>query len=236
VDPARLTTASKQHFISIVIKLSYYQHKISSSEKTQVQWEQEISGITSYFVLNGDRSRILSSTLPPPIHFFPAMARPRNNSPASTDTDSTKSANKERVRFIFEPDRHSPNGITFSWLIHSTYGGKEKAATATRAFWLPFAYRDNGNYAEAELKELAQQSIWRLEEQIQHLQEAFGLEATGRAAIAKTLSPSTFPVVTAPPPATGVETAPMPSAVESPTSSAFRNQDGTLLDEFSDAV
>jgi hypothetical protein len=164
------------------------------------------------------------------------MARPRNNSPASTDPDSAKSANKERVRFVFEPDRHSPNGITFSWLIHSTYGGKEKAATATRAFWLPFAYRDNGNYAAAELKELAQQSIWRLEEQIQHLQEAFGLDATGRSAIAKPLLPSTFPAVTASPPATGVEATPMPSAVESPVSSALRSQDGTLLDEFNDAV
>jgi hypothetical protein len=164
------------------------------------------------------------------------MARPRNNSPASTETETTKSANKERVRFIFEPDRHSPNGITFSWLIHSTYGGKEKAATATRAFWLPFAYRDNGNYAEAELKELAQQSIWRLEEQIQHLQEAFGMEAAGRSAISKTLPPSTFPAVTTPPPATSVEATPMPSAAESPASSALRSQDGTLLDEFSDAV
>jgi hypothetical protein len=83
---------------------------------------------------------------------------------------------------------------------------------------------------------LAQQSIWRLEEQIQHLQEAFGLDATGRSAIAKTLPQSTFPTVTAPPPATGAEATPMPTAVESPTSSAFRNQDGTLLDEFSDAV
>jgi hypothetical protein len=165
------------------------------------------------------------------------MPRPRNNSPASTDTDSAKSANKERVRFIFEPDRHSPNGITFSWLIHNTYGGKEKAATATRAFWLPFAYRDNGNYAEAELKELAQQSIWRLEEQIQHLQEAFGLDATGRSAISKTLPPSTFPAVTvSTPPAIGVETAPLLSAVESPASSILRSQDGTLLDEFRDAV
>jgi hypothetical protein len=164
------------------------------------------------------------------------MPRPHNNSPASTDPDSAKSANKERVRFIFEPDRHSPNGITFSWLIHNTYGGKEKAATATRAFWLPFAYRDNGNYAEVELKELAQQSIWRLEEQIQHLQEAFGLDAVGRSAIGKPLPPSTFPGVTAPPPATGVEATPIPSAIESPASSALRSQDGALLDEFSDAV
>jgi hypothetical protein len=83
--------------------------------------------------------------------------------------------NKPRVRFIFEPDRTSPNGITYSWLIHGTYNGKEKAATATRAFWLPFAYEATGEYSEDELKELAQQSIWQMEAQIQHLREKFGL-------------------------------------------------------------
>ena len=62
------------------------------------------------------------------------------------------------MRFIFEPDRTSPNGITYSWLIHGTYNGKEKAATATRAFWLPFAYEATGEYSEDQLKELAQQS------------------------------------------------------------------------------
>ncbi|MEO0374086.1 MAG: hypothetical protein AAF329_05545, partial [Cyanobacteria bacterium P01_A01_bin.17] len=66
----------------------------------------------------------------------------------------------------------------YAWLIHKTYKGKEKAATAARAFWLPFAYRDSGDHSETELKELAQQSIWRMEEQIQHLRESFGLEST----------------------------------------------------------
>jgi primosomal replication protein N len=79
------------------------------------------------------------------------------------------------VRFIFEPDRTSPNGITYSWLIHDAYSGKEKAATATRAFWLPFPYRHSGNYSEAELRDLAQQSIWQMEAQIQHLHEEFDL-------------------------------------------------------------
>jgi hypothetical protein len=104
--------------------------------------------------------------------------RPRSEQPISTS--ETKPANKARVRFIFEPDRASPNGITYTWLIHKAYDGKEKAATATRAFWLPFAYQDKGNSSQAELRELAQQSIWRLEEQIGHLREAFGLENTGR--------------------------------------------------------
>jgi hypothetical protein len=80
-----------------------------------------------------------------------------------------------RVRFIFEPDRTSPNGITYSWLIHDAYIGKEKAATATRAFWLPFAYRHSGDYSEADLRDLAQQSIWQMEAQIQHLREEFEL-------------------------------------------------------------
>lgn len=94
--------------------------------------------------------------------------------PSKLPTDGS-SKNKPRVRFIFEPDRASPNGITYSWLIHDTYNGKEKAATATRAFWLPFAYRHSGNYSEAELRDLAQQSIWQMEAQIQHLREAFEL-------------------------------------------------------------
>ncbi|MGG6242628.1 hypothetical protein ACQ4N7_28805 [Nodosilinea sp. AN01ver1] len=90
-------------------------------------------------------------------------------------SETKSGTGKSRVRFIFEPDRTTPNGITYSWLIHDTYNGKEKAATATRAFWLPFAYRHSGNYSEAELRDLAQQSIWQMEAQIQHLREEFEL-------------------------------------------------------------
>lgn len=97
---------------------------------------------------------------------------PRRPSASSSDGSSK---NKPRVRFLFEPDRTTPNGITYSWLIHDTYNGKEKAATATRAFWLPFAYRHSGNYSETELRDLAQQSIWQMESQIQHLREEFEL-------------------------------------------------------------
>lgn len=100
---------------------------------------------------------------------------PRKPAKPSSEQESSGSQSKARVRFIFEPDRASPNGITYSWLIHKTYNGKEKAATAARAFWLPFAYQDAGNYSEAELRDLAQQSIWQMETQIQHLRESFGL-------------------------------------------------------------
>lgn len=96
---------------------------------------------------------------------------PRKPSASSSEGSSK---NKLRVRFIFEPDRTSPNGITYSWLSHDTYG-KEKSATSTRAFWLPFAYRYSGNHSEGELSDLAQQSIWQMEAQIQHLRKEFDL-------------------------------------------------------------
>ena len=122
----------------------------------------------------------------------PSQTLANKRETSSSSSGKAKSANKARVRFIFEPDRSSPNGVTFSWLLHKTYKGKEKAATATRAFWLPFAYRDSGDYSEAELRELAQQSIWKMAEQIQHLREAFGLETTARPVV------SAAPVQTTP--------------------------------------
>lgn len=151
----------------------------------------------------------------------------RANQSALPKTSETTS--KARVRFIFEPDRTSPNGITFSWLIHNAYNGKEKAATAVRAFWLPFAYQESDNYSQAELQELAQQSVWRLEEQIQHLREAFGLEAISRLGSPALLTqsvndaqaPSTLPDI-APPPIT--------------LSDAPLVPDQELLDEFNEVV
>jgi len=145
----------------------------------------------------------------------------------STNSDPIKPGSKPRVRFIFEPDRTSPNGITYFWLIHDTYNGKEKAATATRAFWLPFAYRHSGDYTEAELRDLAQQSIWQMEAQIQHLREEFGL-GTG------TPSPTVSELVGAP-----EATAPSPATIPTtlPTQSApAGTPDPDLLDEFADVL
>jgi hypothetical protein len=149
----------------------------------------------------------------------------------SQSSESSKPANKERVRFIFEPDRHSPNGITFTWLIHKTYNGKEKAVTATRAFWLPFAYRDRGNSSEAELRELAQQSIWKLEEQIQYLRESFGLEAAPRP-----IAPIT--VSQAAPEAIAPANVPSELAESQPNTIEVLNLVSTqdLLDEFSEVI
>ncbi len=141
---------------------------------------------------------------------------------------------KGRVRFIFEPDRTSPNGITYSWLLHKTYKGKEKAATATRAFWLPFAYRDSGDYSEAELRELAQQSIWKMDEQIQHLREAFGLETSARpVASAPSVQTASLEGVTASE-TTMEATTPLSSLAE--TQSLTISNEDELLAEFADVV
>ena len=147
------------------------------------------------------------------------MARGPKPKPVSAESDS-----KKRVRFIFEPDRSSPNGITFHWLIHSVYGGKKKAASATRAFWLPFAYRDSGSYSDAELKELAQQSIWQMEEQIQHLREAFALDAPGR-----TNTPAAQPPIL-------ISQPPSNNAVDSSISISPSVSDRAILEDFSDAL
>jgi len=155
------------------------------------------------------------------------MARSRQ--PQSSSPGKQTSKSKPRVRFIFEPDRTSPNGITYSWLIHDTYNGKEKAATATRAFWLPFAYEAAGEYSEDELKELAQQSIWQMEAQIQHLREKFGLGVGPTSSANEAL----------------VSSASVAAAEESPsvTPSFAPPQAGTvapvdidLLDEFADVL
>ncbi|MGF1499283.1 MAG: hypothetical protein ACFB8W_21020 [Elainellaceae cyanobacterium] len=80
-----------------------------------------------------------------------------------------------RDRFVFQPVRSSRDGIVFHWLVHTTKGGKEKTAAAAHAYWMPFVFRDSGFYTEAELRGLAQQSIWELEEHIQYIRESFGL-------------------------------------------------------------
>ena len=132
---------------------------------------------------------------------------------------------KPRVRFIFEPDRTSPNGITYSWLIHGTYNGKEKAATATRAFWLPFAYEATGEYSEDDLKELAQQSIWQMEAQIQHLREKFGL-GVGPTSLA------TEPLVSSASVVAAEDSSTVTPAVAPPQSGTVAPVDSDLLNEF----
>ncbi|MGF1500078.1 MAG: hypothetical protein ACFB8W_25095, partial [Elainellaceae cyanobacterium] len=95
----------------------------------------------------------------------------RPNDPA----ESADPLRGRRVRFVFQPVRSSRDGIVFHWLVHTVKDGKEKVAAAAHAYWMPFVFRDSGFYTEAELRGLAQQSIWELEEHIQYIRESFGL-------------------------------------------------------------
>ncbi len=149
--------------------------------------------------------------------------------PRKPGKSSTESGNKPRVRFIFEPDRTSPNGITYSWLIHGTYNGKEKAATATRAFWLPFAYEATGEYSEDDLKELAQQSIWQMEAQIQHLREKFRL-GVGPTSLA------TEPLVSSASVVAAEDSSTVTPAVVLPQAGTVAPADSDLLNEFADVL
>jgi hypothetical protein len=99
---------------------------------------------------------------------------------------------KERVRFTFEPDRNSPNGILLTWILHKARDGKEKMMSAGRSFWLPFAYQASGKYSKAEVRAVANEAIWRLEEQIRFLRENFEIEAPNRTP-ATPVSQSTEP-------------------------------------------
>ena len=149
----------------------------------------------------------------------------------SESPENNSSKSKPRVRFIFEPDRTSPNGITYSWLIHGTYKGKDKAATAARAFWLPFAYEASGDYSEAELRDLAQQSIWQMEAQIQHLREKFGIGVGGSSLATETLVTSESVSTVA---SEGmVQLPPMPAPDQI---AQVSTQEADLLDEFADVL
>jgi len=165
-----------------------------------------------------------------------SIAKPRGRKPKPDAANRGK-----RVRFIFELDRSTPNGVTFYWLIHEAYNGKEKAAIATRSFWLPFAYRDSGSYSDEELREFAQQSIWQMEEQIQHLRESFGLDSPIHSAVhsahRQTTNAWSIPQeAVAPASASNRNAASKIDSIEGEFSSSTRLAEADILDDFADAL
>ncbi|NET34893.1 MAG: hypothetical protein F6K19_23195, partial [Cyanothece sp. SIO1E1] len=103
-----------------------------------------------------------------------------------------------------------------------------------------FAYQDSGNYSETELRDLAQQSIWRMEEQIQHVREAFGLEAPVRKATSTTPQPVSPELATVVRPDQSLVTpATLPESTSPPAnvlSNLHLTTDEEMLDEFGDVV
>ncbi|MBW4617730.1 MAG: hypothetical protein KME21_31975 [Desmonostoc vinosum HA7617-LM4] len=60
---------------------------------------------------------------------------------------------------------------------------KEKVLNATRAYWLPFALKDRGEYSDEQLKHYARTAIYKLQMHINYLAENFGLFHDGEQAM-----------------------------------------------------
>ena len=103
-----------------------------------------------------------------------------------------------------------------------TTAKKKRPLCCARSFWLPFAYQEAGESTEAELKDLAQQSIWQMETQIQQLRKSFGLSATS--------APAAVTASAAPIPESALTPAQTISSLEALT------QESDLLDEFADVL
>jgi hypothetical protein len=86
--------------------------------------------------------------------------------------------NRLDIRFRFRPSPKTPNGILLNYL--KKQGAplitNEMLLRAARAFWLAEAYQDCGAKKGQELKKLAVNMIFALEDHALHLRTIFGIE------------------------------------------------------------
>lgn len=82
------------------------------------------------------------------------------------------------ITFRFRPLQTMPDGVLLSYLKSQTPStfSHEMMLKAARAFWLAEAYQYCGGKEGAELKKLAQNMIFVLEEQVSYLRTAFNIE------------------------------------------------------------
>jgi hypothetical protein len=81
------------------------------------------------------------------------------------------------IKFRFQPMAKSPDGILLEYLknhLSSTSITQELVLKALRAYWLVDAYQHSGA-KKAELKRLAQNTIFALEEHANYLRTVYGL-------------------------------------------------------------
>ncbi|MEO0988926.1 MAG: hypothetical protein AAFY20_25810 [Cyanobacteria bacterium J06639_14] len=87
---------------------------------------------------------------------------------------------RQRIQFAYNADLDSAVGETFQYLLKNPHfpsrTGKHKGSDAMMAFWKPFAYKEQGELSETELKAIAQESIIALTQQIELICETFGIE------------------------------------------------------------
>jgi hypothetical protein len=86
--------------------------------------------------------------------------------------------NRLDIRFRFRPSPKTPNGILLNYLKKqgTSLISNEMMLRAARAFWLPEAYQDCGAKKGQELKKLAINMIFALEDHALHLRTVFGIE------------------------------------------------------------
>jgi sulfite reductase alpha subunit-like flavoprotein len=97
---------------------------------------------------------------------------PRKSEPPKGD--------RQRIQFAYNADVDSPTGVLFQYLIKNERArsreGKHKGIDAMSAFWKPFAYQEQENLSEEELKAIARESIEQLNRQMTLICDTFGLE------------------------------------------------------------
>ena len=94
--------------------------------------------------------------------------------------DQQSNTNRQRIQFAFNAEVGTPIGILFRYLIkpersHSREQ-KHKGIDAMSAFWKPFAYQEQGDLAEEELKSIARDAIEVLTRQADLIRQTFGIE------------------------------------------------------------
>lgn len=89
-------------------------------------------------------------------------------------------SDRQRIQFAYNADVDSPTGVLFQYLIKNERArsreGKHKGIDAMSAFWKPFAYQEQENLSEEELKAIARESVEQLNRQMTLICDTFGLE------------------------------------------------------------
>ncbi len=110
-----------------------------------------------------------------------------------TVTLNQSKSQARRLKVLFQYSENNADGEILRWIINHEDGlrvGKEKGTEALRAFWLPLARKENGNFSPEQLQNAAKMAVWRLQEQIYYLQSTFNLELAvfGTATVAPVAS------------------------------------------------
>jgi hypothetical protein len=87
--------------------------------------------------------------------------------------------NKKRLDFVvrYQIDPQTPDGLLLTFLLSYPFGNhKELILQAIRAFWLPLAYQNSGQYSAEEVRELGKKAIALLSSQADYLGLLLGLK------------------------------------------------------------